>query len=149
MHATTLPAQTEGQTFFSLPVRVYYEDTDAGGVVYYANYLKFCERARTDWLREMGFEQNRLYVEQDIVFVVRSVKADYLQAAVLDDLLNVVTTIDKLGHASITFDQKVLRDGKSIFDALITIACVSRVSKRATPIPPAVRAQFATLVQTR
>ncbi|MDD2667481.1 MULTISPECIES: tol-pal system-associated acyl-CoA thioesterase [Zoogloea] len=149
MHATNHPAPGEGEAFFSLPVRVYYEDTDAGGVVYYANYLKFCERARTDWLRAMGFEQNRLYLEQDIVFVVRTVKADYLQAAVLDDLLNVVTTIDKLGHASLVFAQTIRRDDKPLFEALITIACVNRVSKRATPIPPAVRAQFATLVQTR
>ena len=80
---------------------------------------------------------------------MRTVKADYLQAAVLDDLLNVVTTIDKLGHASLVFAQTIRRDDKPLFEALITIACVNRVSKRATPIPPAVRAQFATLVQTR
>ena len=101
MHFTNDPAPATGKALFSLPVRVYYEDTDAGGVVYYANYLKFCERARTDWLRAIGLEQGRLAADQNIIFVVRSVKADYLQPAVLDDLLDVVTTLGKLGHAKI------------------------------------------------
>jgi len=146
MHFTNDPAPATGKALFSLPVRVYYEDTDAGGVVYYANYLKFCERARTDWLRAIGLEQGRLAADQNIIFVVRSVKADYLQPAVLDDLLDVVTTLGKLGHASLVFDQKIQRGGQTLFEALITIACVDRASKRATPIPPSVRAQFATLV---
>ncbi len=152
MHFTNDPAMatnrasTSSMSSFSLPVRVYYEDTDAGGVVYYANYLKFCERARTDWLRAIGFEQGRLSAEDGVVFVVRSVKADYLQSAVLDDLLEVVTTIARLGHASVVFAQKILRDDQAVFDAQITIACINLTSKRATPIPPAVRAQFATLV---
>ena len=146
MHFTNDLAPATGKALFSLPVRVYYEDTDAGGVVYYANYLKFCERARTDWLRAIGLEQGRLAADQNIIFVVRSVKADYLQPAVLDDLLDVVTTLGKLGHASLVFDQKIQRGGQTLFEALITIACVDRASKRATPIPPSVRAQFATLV---
>jgi len=146
MHFTNDPAPATGKALFSLPVRVYYEDTDAGGVVYYANYLKFCERARTDWLRAIGLEQGRLAADQNIIFVVRSVKADYLQPAVLDDLLDVVTTLGKLGHASLVFDQKIQRGGQTLFEALITIACIDRASKRATPIPPSVRAQFATLV---
>ena len=146
MHFTNDLAPATGKALFSLPVRVYYEDTDAGGVVYYANYLKFCERARTDWLRAVGLEQGRLATDQNIIFVVRSVKADYLQPAVLDDLLDVVTTLGKLGHASLVFDQKIQRGGQILFETLITIACIDRVSKRATPIPPSVRAQFATLV---
>ena len=146
MHFTNDLAPATGKALFSLPVRVYYEDTDAGGVVYYANYLKFCERARTDWLRAIGLEQGRLAADQNIIFVVRSVKADYLQPAVLDDLLDVVTTLGKLGHASLVFDQKIQRGGQILFETLITIACIDRVSKRATPIPPSVRAQFATLV---
>lgn len=146
MHAKNDPVPGDDKSFFSLPVRVYYEDTDAGGVVYYANYFKFCERARTDWLRTLGLEQNRLSVEQDIVFVVRAVKADYRQAAVLDDLLEVVTLLSRLGHASLVFEQTVRRNGQPLFDAHITIACIDRHSKRATPIPPAVRTQLATLV---
>ena len=146
MHFTNDPAPATGKALFSLPVRVYYEDTDAGGVVYYANYLKFCERARTDWLRAIGLEQGRLAADQNIIFVVRSVKAGYLQPAVLDALLDVVTSLGKLGHASLVFDQKIQRGGQTLFEALITIACIDRASKRATPIPPSVRAQFATLV---
>ena len=146
MHASNHPAPAESKPFFALPVRVYYEDTDAAGVVYYANYLKFCERARTDWLRAVGFGQQRLAAEQDIVVVVRAVQADYLQAAVLDDQLEVITTLERLGRASLVFAQKILRGSQVIFEALITIACVGLGSRKATPIPPAVRAQFATLV---
>ncbi|WP_374262507.1 tol-pal system-associated acyl-CoA thioesterase [Zoogloea sp.] len=146
MHFTNDPAPAAQKASFTLPVRVYYEDTDAGGVVYYANYLKFCERARTDWLRAIGFEQRQLAAEQNLVFVVRTVKADYRQPAVLDDLLDVVTAIERLGHASLVFAQRILRDGQPIFDAQITIACIDSVARRAIPLPPAVRAQFATLV---
>lgn len=146
MHFTNDPAPAAQKASFTLPVRVYYEDTDAGGVVYYANYLKFCERARTDWLRAIGFEQRQLAAEQNLVFVVRTVKADYRQPAVLDDLLDVVTAIERLGRASLVFAQRILRDGQPIFDAQITIACIDSVARRAIPLPPAVRAQFATLV---
>ena len=146
MHFTNHPAPATEKPSFTLPVRVYYEDTDAGGVVYYANYLKFCERARTDWLRAIGFEQNRLAADHAAVFVVRSVKADFLQPAVLDDMLDVVSQIARLGRASVVFDQQIRRDGHAIFDAQITIACIDRDAKRAIPIPPAVRDQFATLV---
>ena len=81
--ASDTPASSQN---FTLPVRVYYEDTDAGGVVYYANYLKFCERARTEWLRTLGFSQQKLLDEQALAFVVRSVQADYLASARLDAL---------------------------------------------------------------
>ena len=131
---------------FSIPVRIYYEDTDAGGVVYYANYLKFCERARTEWLRTTGLAQNRLATEQNILFVVRAVEASYLRPAVLDDTLDVVTTLDKLGRASLDFAQQVRRDGQTLFEARIGIACVDRNSMRPTPIPSAGRAQLASLV---
>ena len=146
MHASKHPTPDQHKPCFTLPVRVYYEDTDAAGVVYYANYLKFCERARTDWLREIGFGQKALAAEQDIVFVVRTVQAEYLQAAVLDDQLEVITTIERLGRASLVFAQKIVRDSRVIFEALITIACIALNSRKAAPIPPAVRAQFATLV---
>lgn len=148
MHASTPPAPVEGKRLFSLPVRVYYEDTDAGGVVYYANYLRFCERARTEVLRALGFEQNQLSVEQDILFVVRAIQADYLRSASLDDLLDVTTTISKLGHASLNFAQQIRCGGALIFAANITIACIRASTKRPTPIPPAIRALFATLVET-
>ena len=146
MQVTNHPAPTSGRASFTWPVRVYFEDTDAGGVVYYANYLKFCERARTEWLRTTGLAQNRLATEQNILFVVRSVAADYLRPAVLDDLLEVITTIDKLGRASLGFAQQVRRDGQLLFEARVTVACVASGAMRPTPIPPAVRAQLASLV---
>ena len=146
MHASIHPAAGDRKAFISLPVRVYYEDTDAAGVVYYANYLKFCERARTDWLRALGFEQARLAAEAGLVFVVRRVQAEYLQAARLDDLLEVSASVSSLGRASLVFDQKIRRNGQLIFEALVTIACVAADAGRPAPIPPAVRAQFATLV---
>lgn len=146
MQVTNHPAPTSGRASFTLPVRVYFEDTDAGGVVYYANYLKFCERARTEWLRTTGLAQNRLAAEQGIIFVVRSVEADYLRPAVLDDMLEIVTSLDKLGRASLDFAQQAQRDGQTLFEARITIACVGRDTLRPTPIPSAVRAQLASLV---
>ncbi len=125
-----------------LPVRVYYEDTDAAGVVYYANYLKYCERGRTEWLRGMGFDQSRLLADRGLVFVVRSVQADYLKPALLDDQLEVVTRIDKLSRASVTFGQVIQRDGLILFDAQINVACVDWNERRPTPIPADIRQQF-------
>jgi acyl-CoA thioester hydrolase len=150
MHVATASVTSEAtsQTLFTLPVRVYYEDTDAGGVVYYANYLRFCERARTEWLRTLGFSQARMHQDAHILFVVRSVQADYHQGAVLDDLLSVETRVAKLGGASMIFEQRILRQEQQLFTARVTVACMGSESRRATPFPPAVRAQLATLVQT-
>ncbi len=142
MHISRSVETTPSASRFELPVRVYYEDTDAAGVVYYANYLRYCERARTEWLREIGFEQQRLQAERGLVFVVRSVAADYLSPAWLDDALMVVSTLDKLGHASITFKQTVTRGGTPLFDAWIVVACVDWNKKKACALPVEVRAQF-------
>ena len=92
---------------YRFAVRVYYEDTDAAGVVYYANYLKFMERARTEWLRTLGFEQSQLVREQGLGFVARSVSIDYLKPARLDDMLDVVSGIDTASRAQIVFAQRV------------------------------------------
>jgi acyl-CoA thioester hydrolase len=97
-------------TEFSWPVRVYYEDTDSGGVVYYANYLKFMERARTEWLRSLGLEQDRLIHEEGIIFAVRSVQVDYLKPALFNQLLSVSAEIIETGKASLTFKQEVVVD---------------------------------------
>lgn len=127
---------------FVLPLRVYYEDTDAAGVVYYANYLRFCERARTEWLRELGFEQQKLLAEQGLAFVVRSVRADYLSPALLDDALQVVSVIDTLGRASLTFGQQVLRGERVLFDAQVVIACVDWNKKRPAAMPADIHNKF-------
>jgi biopolymer transport protein TolQ len=94
---------------FSWPVRVYYEDTDTAGVVYYANYLKFMERARTEWLRSFGYEQDQLINQEDMIFVVRSVKLDYHRPALFNESLEVTATIKNMGKASIVFEQQVIR----------------------------------------
>lgn len=108
------------------PVRVYYEDTDSGGVVYYANYLKFMERARTELLRRLGFEQDRLQQEQGILFAVHSAGIQYKKPGRFNDELNVVTSIPSLGKASITFLQKVYnRDQVLLVQADIKIACLN------------------------
>ncbi len=136
-------SQTASHDAFCWPVRVYYEDTDAGSVVYYANYLKFCERARTEWLRSMGLQQAQILAEQKRIFVVRSVQADYLRAAVLDDALLVVTRIEKMGRASIVFAQNVERDGQVLFEAKVVVACVDVERMKSAPIPDDVRALLA------
>lgn len=121
------------------PVRVYYEDTDAGGVVYYANYLRFCERARTEKLRAGGIDHRRLEAEHGIVLVVRHVDADYLGGARLDDLLHVTTRITDMGAASIRFEQQISRGEELLFKSVVTIACLDARRWRATRIPPFLR----------
>ncbi|MEN8895309.1 MAG: tol-pal system-associated acyl-CoA thioesterase [Yoonia sp.] len=103
-----------------LPVRVYYEDTDFGGIVYYANYLKFIERGRSEWVREIGIDQIALKAE-GTVFAVRRVEADYLAPAKFDDQLIVRTEVIKVGGASVTFLQKVIRDDMILFEATVVV----------------------------
>lgn len=107
---------------FSLPVRVYIEDTDAAGIVYYVNYLKFMERARTEYLRNIGF--GHYLLTEDYLFVVRKADIRYRQAAKMDDLLTVSAQVVKQGKASLQFKQTVERDGELLSEATIEIACV-------------------------
>jgi len=111
---------------FSWPIRVYYEDTDSGGVVYYANYLKFMERARTEFLRSLGFEQDQLKQEQGIIFAVHSLSAQYKKPAVFNDELIVNTKITALGRASLTFKQSITRlpQRTPLCEAEIKVACL-------------------------
>jgi acyl-CoA thioester hydrolase len=113
---------------FSIPVRVYYEDTDAGGVVYYANYLKFMERARTEWLRALGFEQDELSRQDGVVFAVRSVTVDFLKPARFNDLLQATLGVQRLGRASATFSQTIEREGTVLCEAQVKIACLDTAS---------------------
>ncbi len=107
------------------PITIYYEDTDAGGVVYHSNYLKFFERARTEMLRSIGVSQNIL-LEQQIGFVVRHVDIDFIQGARLDDQLNVVTTISELKRASIIFCQELVNpEDKVLCKAMVKVACIN------------------------
>ena len=120
---------------FIWPVRVYYEDTDAGGVVFYANYLKFYERARTEMLRALGFEQDQLAAEKNIIFVVRSVQVDYLKPAKFNELIQVSAEISKLGPASLTFDQLITRGDETLSKAAIRIASLDVSDMRPKVIP--------------
>ncbi|MCU7932828.1 MAG: tol-pal system-associated acyl-CoA thioesterase [Candidatus Thiodiazotropha sp. (ex Codakia rugifera)] len=122
---------------FVWPVRVYYEDTDSGGVVYYANYLKFMERARTEWLRTIGFEQDRLLKQDGIIFAVRQVEVGYHQPARFNDALEVSASLSQKGRASLSFYQEVVRssDLQLLCKGKIKIACVDIKKMRPTPIP--------------
>ncbi len=120
------------------PVRVYYEDTDAGGIVYHANYLKFVERARSEWVRALGLDQKRLREERGLIIVVRRMEVDFLRPALYDDLLEVTTTLRGLGGARIELDQAVLRGDEKLFAALVTLVCVA-TDGRAARLPEDLR----------
>ena len=127
-------------TVFHHPVRIYYEDTDAGGVVYYANYLKFFERCRTEWLRTLGHNQTDLLAAEDIVFVVKSVHADYKRPARLDDSLEAGLKLTHLGRAQMQFEQWVDRlnaDGtrETLVTGGVKLACVNLKTLRPVSIP--------------
>ncbi|HVE51011.1 MAG TPA: tol-pal system-associated acyl-CoA thioesterase [Casimicrobiaceae bacterium] len=120
---------------FTFPVRVYYEDTDAAGVVYYANYLRFLERARTEWLASLGHSIAQLERTHGIVFVVRRVEIDFKIPARLDDRLDVTVTIDTLGRASLTLLQDVRRVDDILARARVMLACVATKSLKPMRIP--------------
>lgn len=120
---------------FQFHVRVYYEDTDAGGIVYYANYLKFFERARTEWLRALGIEQSK-FLEHSIGFVVRRVEMDNLASARLDDALTVHSQIVRLKKASIIFNQQITDiNGKELCRVSVSVACIDFTKHKPCPIP--------------
>lgn len=123
---------------FNWPVRVYYEDTDSGGVVYYANYLKFMERGRTEFLRDLGFEQDHLIEQENIIFAVRSVQCDYKSPARFNDELIVATELSELKKASMLFTQKIYRINQSekiLCQAQIRIACIQASTFKPCAIP--------------
>jgi len=124
---------------FSWPVRVYYEDTDAGGVVYHACYLKYLERARTEWLRSLGFEQDRLAREQRVLFAVRRVTIDYLKPAVFNELLTVNAKIAEVRKASLLFEQSITNQQKVVLcRAEIRIACLDSDTLKPVSIPESI-----------
>lgn len=119
---------------FTWNVRVYYEDTDAGGIVYYANYLKFFERARTEWLRAIGVDQHALLQQHDAMFVVKNVTAEYHAPAKLDDVLKLTLSIEKLGRASLQFVQQAWSGEQLLNTARVKVGCVdSALRPRAVP----------------
>lgn len=126
---------------FIWPVRVYYEDTDAGGVVYYANYLKFFERARTEMLRTMGYEQDQLMAE-GIIFVVRSIQVDYLIPARFNEQLQVSADLSLIKKASFDFEQQITRGDEILCRGMVRIACLDAQTMRPKAIPEKLQEQL-------
>lgn len=120
---------------FDWTVRVYYEDTDAGGIVFYANYLKFFERARTEWLRAAGVGQQELLEAEGAAFVVKSASLDYHAPARLDDVLTIRTTVEKLGRASVQFAQQAWKGELLLTSASVKVGCVDTATMRPRSLP--------------
>lgn len=127
------------EKIFSLPIRVYFQDTDAGGVVYHASYVNFMERARTEWLRTHGYSNAGLMKEFGVVFVVRSLKLDYLKPALLDDLLNVTAQIKEIGRSRLNLLQSVLRGDELLTEAEVHLVCVSLEGFKPVSVPEVLR----------
>ena len=128
-----------------LSLRVYYEDTDAAGIVYYANYLRFLERGRTELLRHLGHEQSAL-ATRHMAFAVRSVQAEYLRPAKLDDLIVVETVVESVGRVQVMFAQQVTRDGEQLLDARIRVACIDPTRGKPVPMPGDIYQQLKALM---
>ncbi len=120
---------------FELPLRVYYEDTDLGGVVYYANYLKFMERTRTEWLRSFGLENRSLLMESGLILVVTRCEIEYRRAARMDDLLTVTVQSAQARRVSAKLVQKIFRESELLVEATIEIACIEAATHRIKPLP--------------
>lgn len=136
---------TSEQTF-SWPIRVYYEDTDAGGIVFYANYLKFFERARTEWLRSLGYSQHTLADTLDLLFVVKKVEIEYHAPAKLDDELKLIVAVERVGGASMQVRQEAWRvKGEELAllaAGTVTVVCVGKENLRPCPIPDTIRTKL-------
>ena len=132
-------ARLQAGASFTWPVRVYWEDTDGTGIVYYANYLRFLERARTEWLRAKGYDQQEIARRHGVVFVVRSVALEFLKPARLDDELDVTATLKDVGAASIELEQRIERDSVSLLAGSVKLACVRIAAVQPARIPRELR----------
>lgn len=121
---------------FSWPVRVYWEDTDAGGVVYHASYVRFLERGRSEWLRALGIHQQTLAKDRDLLFAIRAMQLDFLRAARLDDELIVRTVLSQRRGASLVFQQEIRRGDETLLRAEVRAVCLSASAFRPLPLPP-------------
>jgi acyl-CoA thioester hydrolase len=126
-------------TTFTLPIRVYFHDTDAGGVVYHGNYLNFMERTRTEWLRTYGHSNAGLMKEFGVAFVVRSLEIEYLKPALLDDMLDVTAKIRDTGRSRVSLVQTVTRQGEMLTKAVVHLVCVSMQSFKPVSVPELLR----------
>ena len=128
---------------FYWPARVYWEDTDAGGVVYYANYLRFMERARTEYLRQAGVEQDDLRADQGVIFVVVSADISYRSPARFNDALEISVDLTEVKNASMTFSQEVSRSGELLCRAIVRVGCVSADTFKPSRLPRGLKEAFA------
>ena len=127
---------------FTLPVRVYFQDTDAGGVTYHASYVNFMERARTEWLRSHGYSNAGLMKELGVVFVVRSLKLEYFKPALLDDLLDVTAQIKNFGRSRLNLAQRILRGGEMLTEGEVHLVCVSVKNLKPVSVPEVLSEQW-------
>ena len=127
---------------YSIDIRVYYEDTDAGGIVYHANYLNFAERGRTEFLRHIGFQCSDVHNEVGVMFVVRHIDIDYLKPAQLDDLLQLETSILELKNTSFVMHQRAVKSGEPLADMRVTLVCVDTQTFRPVKLPAAIKRAF-------
>ena len=134
--------QTQEHGTFRWNVRIYYEDTDAGGIVYHANYLRYMERARTEWLRRLGFEQDELSQRDQVFFVVKKMNIDYRSPARFNDEIEVLCAIARCGRASIEFDQDIVRNEVTLCRAQVKVGCVDTTSMRPCAIPTHIYAEM-------
>ncbi len=123
-------------------MRVYYQDTDAGGVVFHATYLHFFERARMEWMRQHGFDARELARRFGLVFIVRQLEVAYMKPALLDDLVTVSADVEKMGRAQLTFAQEVRRGEETLVRASVNVACVSADSLKPAPFPEPIRVRL-------
>ena len=128
---------------FSLPLRVYFQDTDAGGVVYHGSYVNFMERARTEWLRDVcGFSNGALMKEFGVVFVVRSMQVEYLKPALLDDMLEVTAQVKEIGRSRVTLKQTVQRGEQLLTEAEVHLVCVALETFKPVSVPEVLREKW-------
>jgi acyl-CoA thioester hydrolase len=140
--ADKFPGNSSG--VFSLHVRVYYQDTDAGGVVYHSKYLDFMERARYEWLRELGFDVHSLVQVHKVIFMIRSLSIEYLRPALLDDLLRISAQSVELGRSRMTISQQVMRGSDILTRATVQAVCVGADSLKPVSVPAALRHKLGT-----
>ncbi|MCC6161322.1 MAG: tol-pal system-associated acyl-CoA thioesterase [Nitrosomonas sp.] len=127
------------ETVFTHPVRIYYQDTDTGGVVYHASYLNFMERARYEWLRELGFTVDTMIRSHQMIFLIRSLSIEYFKPAVLDDLLGVTVKVIEVGRSRITLQQQILREQSTLASATVHAVCVGAETLKPISIPAPLR----------
>ncbi|WP_300089027.1 tol-pal system-associated acyl-CoA thioesterase [uncultured Nitrosomonas sp.] len=127
------------ETVFTHPVRIYYQDTDTGGVVYHASYLNFMERARYEWLRELGFTVDTMIRSYQMIFLIRSLSIEYFKPAVLDDLLGVTVKVMEVGRSRITLQQQILREQSTLASATVHAVCVGAETLKPISIPAPLR----------